>query len=201
MCIKFLNLGNHQKAMQKLLALILGICLWLAIAPAASADFQFSALTPCGESPAFQQRLQSEIDGYTARLAKFTPGSAPYQYLESKIAATEERFNKYANSSLLCGEDGLPHLISDGRWDHAGEFIIPSILFLYIAGWIGWVGRDYLRAVRQDADSATEKEIIIDTALAIKFMLSGFLWPLAAFKEFSTGELLASETEIPVSPR
>jgi photosystem I subunit 3 len=187
--------------MRQLLALILGIFLWLAIAPAASAEFQFSTLTPCGESPAFQERLQAEVDAYTARLAKFAPGSAPYKYLESKITATEERFNKYANSSLLCGEDGLPHLISDGRWDHAGEFIIPSLLFLYIAGWIGWVGRDYLRAIRKDADTAPEKEIIIDTGLAIKFMLSGFLWPLAAFKEFSSGDLLAADSEVSVSPR
>jgi photosystem I subunit 3 len=186
--------------MAKVIALILTVCLWLAIVPAVHADFQFSALTPCGDSPAFQERLQSEVDGYTARLAKFAPNSPQYKYLEAKIVATEARFNNYANSSLLCGEDGLPHLISDGRWDHAGEFVIPSLLFLYIAGWIGWVGRDYIRAVRQD-ESATEKEIIIDTSLAIKFMLSGFLWPLAAFKEFTSGELVANDNEVTVSPR
>ncbi|MFN3926309.1 MAG: Photosystem I reaction center subunit III [Pseudanabaenaceae cyanobacterium] len=187
--------------MQKVIALILAVCLWLVVAPSAHAEFKFSTLTPCGDSPAFQERLQAEVDSYTARLEKFAPNSPQYKYLEAKIAATEARFNNYANSSLLCGEDGLPHLISDGRWDHAGEFIIPSLLFLYIAGWIGWVGRDYLRAIRQDTDTATEKEIIIDTALAIKFMLSGFLWPLAAIKEFTTGELLAKDEEISVSPR
>lgn len=187
--------------MQKVIALILTVCIWLSIAPAVQAEFEFSALTPCGESAAFQERLQSEVDGYTARLDKFAPNSPQYKYLEAKIIATEARFNNYANSSLLCGEDGLPHLISDGRWDHAGEFIIPSILFLYIAGWIGWVGRAYLIAVRQDQSTATEKEIVIDTSMAIKFMLGGFLWPLAAVKEFTSGELVANDNEVPVSPR
>jgi hypothetical protein len=25
------------------------------------------------------------------------------------------------------------------------EFVIPGVLFLYITGWIGWVGRKYVR--------------------------------------------------------
>jgi photosystem I subunit III len=45
------------------------------------------------------------------------------------------------------------------------------------------------------------KEIIIDVPRAIKYMLSGFAWPLAAFGEFSTGKLTAKENEITVSPR
>jgi photosystem I subunit 3 len=32
-------------------------------------------------------------------------------------------------------------------------------------------------------------------------MLSGFLWPLAALKEITTGEMFAKEDEITVSPR
>jgi len=191
--------------MKRLFALILVISLWfgvsLASTPAAYAEFSFNALTPCATSSAYQDRLQSEVGGYTARLDNFKAGSAPAEYLKGKIAQTEARFAKYAQAGLLCGEDGLPHLISDGRWDRAGEFTIPALMFLYIAGWIGWVGRSYLIAIRKDKATAAQKEILIDLPLAVKFSLTGFAWPLAALKEFGTGELVAPENEVTVSPR
>jgi photosystem I subunit 3 len=189
--------------MKRLFALILVIALWFGVSlsstPAAYADL--SVLTPCATSSAFQDRLQSEVDGYTARLANFSAGSSAAAYLNGKIAQTEARFTKYASSGLLCGEDGLPHLISDGRWSHAGEFTIPALMFLYIAGWIGWVGRSYLIAVHKDSATAIQKEIILDLPLAVKSSLSGFMWPLAALKEFGTGELVVPDSEVTVSPR
>lgn len=189
--------------MRRLFALILVICLWFGVglttAPAALADLNH--LTPCGSSAAFKDNLASRVDGLQERLALYKAGTPQYAAIEATIAKTKARFDSYGKSSLLCGEDGLPHLISDGRWSHAGEFIFPSLLFLYITGWIGWVGRDYLRAIAKDPDTACEKEIIIDTALALKFMFTGFIWPLAALKEFGTGELLASDKNVPVSPR
>lgn len=191
--------------MKRLFALILVIALWFGVSlsstPAAYADFSFNALTPCATSSAFQDRLQSEVDGYTARLANFKAGSAQADYLNGKIAQTNARFAKYASSGLLCGEEGLPHLISDGRWDRAGEFTIPALIFLYIAGWIGWVGRSYLIAIRKDSATAAQKEILIDLPLAVQFSLTGFAWPLLALKEFGTGELVAPENEVTVSPR
>jgi photosystem I subunit 3 len=61
------------------------------------------------------------------------------------IGRTNARFDKY-RSDLLCGTDGLPHLIADGRWTHAAEFILPGFGFIYISGWM--VGlRKYVRAV------------------------------------------------------
>jgi photosystem I subunit 3 len=77
--------------------------------------------------------------------------------------------------------------VVDGDLAHAGEFLIPSLLFLYIAGWIGWVGRAYLIAVRS-GKNPEEKEIIIDV-------------PLAAFKDMTSGAMFAKENEITVSPR
>ncbi|NJO39988.1 MAG: Photosystem I reaction center subunit III [Cyanobacteria bacterium CRU_2_1] len=161
--------------MRRLFALTLVLFLWLNFAPPASADV--AGLTPCGESKAFLQRAAN-----------------------ARTAQAKARFEAYANSNVLCGPEGLPHLIVDGRLGHIGEFIIPSILFLYIAGWIGWVGRAYLIAVRGGKDPEM-KEIIIDVPLAIKFMLSGFAWPLAALQEFTTGKLTVKDSEIPVSPR
>lgn len=158
--------------MRRLFALVLVFFLWVGFAPPASAD----TLVPCSSSTVFQQRAAG-----------------------AKTQQAKARFDRY--SQAMCGEeDGLPHLIVDGSLNHAGEFLIPSILFLYIAGWIGWVGRSYLIAVRNTKEPEMN-EIIIDVPLAIKLMLSGFVWPLAALKEFTTGELTVADNKIPVSPR
>ncbi len=165
--------------MRRLLALILAIFLWVGFMPTPSASAS-PVLVPCKDSPAFQQRAKS------ARNTTADPESG------------KKRFERY--SQAMCGPEGLPHLIVDGSLSRAGDFIIPSILFLYIAGWIGWVGRAYLIAVRT-TKNPEEKEIIIDVPLAISKMLTGPLWPLLALKEITTGEMFAKDDEIPVSPR
>jgi photosystem I subunit 3 len=164
--------------MRRLLALFFAVTLWFSYATAASADV--AGLVPCRESQAFQQRAAD---------AKDTVGDP---------RSGENRFDRY--SDFLCGPEGLPHLVADGSLSHADEFIIPGLLFLYIAGWIGWVGRAYLISVRKEPNPEM-KEIMIDVRRAVPIMLSGFAWPLAAIKELLTGELVAKEEEIPVSPR
>lgn len=167
--------------MRRILALVLAIGLWISCAPTAFAgEPNVAGLVPCSESPAFQMRAEN------ARNTTADPQSG------------QKRFERY--SQALCGPEGLPHLIADGRWSHAGDFIIPSILFLYIAGWIGWVGRAYLIDVRK-SDNPEEKEVIINVPLALSKMLTGFIWPLAAIKEALSGELYAKDSEIPISPR
>ncbi len=166
--------------MRRLFALALVICLWFGFTAPASASLagdNVAGLTPCGESAAFQQRA-----------AAATTDSA------------KARFDFYANSTLLCGEDGLPHIVVDGDLSHLGEFVIPGILFLYIAGWIGWAGRSYLIESRS-AKKPEEMEIIIDTNLAIKSSMAGAAWPLAAFKDITSGAMFANDDEITVSPR
>ncbi|MGK7917164.1 MAG: Photosystem I reaction center subunit III [Prochloraceae cyanobacterium] len=165
--------------MRRLFALILVITVWFSFAPPVSAD-GLSNLVPCSESPAYQQR------------------AANFRNTTDDPESGKKRAELY--SKALCSEEGLPHLIVDGRWSHMGDFFIPSILFLYIAGWIGWVGRAYLIAVRGEKN-AEMKEIIIDVPLAIKFMLGGFAWPVQALAEFQSGQLTAKDSEIPVSPR
>ena len=81
-----------------------------------------------------------------------------------------------------------------------GDFMIPGIAFLYIAGCIGWAGRNYLMAIRNDKD-ATTKEIQIDVALALKSTLEAATWPLAALKQLKSGELLEDDSKVTVSPR
>lgn len=160
--------------MGRLFALILTVCLWFSFAPAASADF-YQNLTPCSDNPAFVQKAKN-----------------------AQTPKAKARFEKYAG--LQCGPEGYPHLIVDGNLNHLNEFGIPALMFLYIAGWIGWAGRSYLIAIRSDKNTE-QKEIIIDLPLAIKSSLSSAVWPLAALGEFTTGKLTAKNNEITVSPR
>ena len=159
--------------MRRLFAVLISALLIFGFAPVAKADV--AGLTPCAESARFQQRAAAA----TTDQAK-------------------ARFAMYSQAS--CGADGLPHLIVDGRLSHAGDFIIPGIAFLYIAGTIGWAGRSYLIAVRGRKD-ATMHEIQIDVPLALKSTLASATWPIAAFAEFSGGKLLESDDKVTVSPR
>ncbi|MGB7085789.1 MAG: Photosystem I reaction center subunit III [Phormidesmis sp.] len=166
--------------MRRLFALALVLFLSFGFASPANAGMagdDVSGLVPCNESAAFQTRAAA-----------------------ASTDAAKARFEFYGNTSLLCGPEGLPHLVVDGDLSHAGEFLIPSILFLYIAGWIGWAGRAYVIAVR-GSKSAEEKEIIIDVPLALQCSLASATWPLLAFKQMTTGEMFAKKEEITVSPR
>ena len=159
-----------------------------------------AGLTPCKDSAAFAKRMDRSVKKLESRLAKYDESTPPALALQEQINKTKTRFIKYSKSGVLCGTDGLPHLIADGRWNHAGEFIFPGLLFIYITGWIGWVGRSYLQNI-STSQKPTEKEIIIDVPLALKFSLSGFTWPIAALQEFTSGKLLADNNDITVSPR
>jgi photosystem I subunit 3 len=184
--------------MNKILNFILLGLLTFSTPSIASAEI--GGLNSCGESVAFQKRLGKSVKKLEGRLKKYEVASPPYIAIEKQIEQTKVRFSRYSNSNLLCGNDGLPHLVADGRWSHAAEFMIPGIMFLYISGWIGWVGRKYIRTVRQTANP-TEKEIIIDVPLAISIMASGFLWPLSATQEFLKGDFVARDTSVTISPR
>ena len=184
--------------MKKKLGILLVIfCMFLDSNPS-HADV--AGLVPCKESAAFNKRLKNSLKRLEVRLAKYEPGTPPALAINSQIQKTQKRFDNYSKAGILCGSEGLPHLIADGRWNHAGDFMLPGLLFIYITGWIGWVGRGYLQAVSK-LNKPMEKEIIIDIPLALKFSLSGFTWPLAALQEFNSGKLLASNDDITVSPR
>lgn len=185
--MKRINLGS-------LIVILFLICMPMK----AFADI--GGLKKCSESPAFTKRLNTSVKKLEQRLTKYETASPPALALEQQIERTKERFDKYSRSDLLCGSDGLPHLVADGRWSHAAEFILPGFGFLYISGWIGWVGRKYLRAVSTTKNPA-ENEIIINVPLALKIMTTGFVWPISAWEELVSGELVASKEEITVSPR
>ncbi len=157
-------------------------------------------LTKCSESPAFAKRLKTSVKKLELRMAQYEADSPPALALKQQIERTQARFDKYGRSELLCGTDGLPHLIADGRWSHAAEFILPGFGFIYISGWIGWVGRKYLRAV-STTKNPTESEIIINVPLALKIMTTGYIWPISAWQELISGDLVVPKDEVTVSPR
>ncbi len=166
--------------MRRLLALILIATVWFNFAPSASAAESVAGLKPCSETPAFQEKSKNYVNTTN------DPNSG------------QIRAERYA--AALCGPEGYPHLIVDGRWSHIGDFFIPSVLFLYIAGWIGWAGRSYLIAIRNGKNPEMD-EIIINVPLAISKMLAAATWPILAFAEFTSGKLVAPDSEVSVSPR
>jgi photosystem I subunit III len=160
--------------MRRLFALILAVALWFGFVQTSPANAY--NLTPCKDSPDYQARIEL-----------------------ASSASAKQRLEFYQNSGALCGSDGLPHLIPD-NFSHLGDFIIPGVMFLYIAGWIGWAGRSYLIAVRK-SDSPEMNEIIINVPLAVSKMIAAFAWPAMALAEISSGAMFAKEDEITVSPR
>lgn len=160
---------------------------WAAGPDPAMADI--AGLTPCKESKEFAKREKQQLKKLESSLKLYAPDSAPALAIKATMEKTKRRFENYGKYGLLCGSDGLPHLIVSGDQRHWGEFITPGLLFLYIAGWIGWVGRSYLIAIRDEKKPA-QKEIIIDVPLASRLLFRGFSWPVAAYRELVNGELV-----------
>lgn len=95
---------------------------------AAYADI--AGLTPCSESKAFAKRKKNEVKALNKRLKQYEAGSAPALALTATIEKTERRFDAYGRQGLLCGTDGLPHLIADPglalRYGHAGDVLVSA---------------------------------------------------------------------------
>ena len=145
----------------------------------ASTEYTASALTKCSENPKFIERANSATT-------------------QKDIA----RFERYGKAS--CGDDGLPHLIIGPPLEpwgallnrgHEGDLLIPGVLFIYIAGIIGWSGREYLIESKKTKNPA-DLEIIIDLDLARKCLVKGAQWPLLANKQGRNGDLREKDNNI-----
>jgi photosystem I subunit 3 len=168
-----------------------------------------SGLVMCSDSILFKQRLGDRIGKLATRLSGYDESVPAYGNIISEVERVNERFKAYSDGGLLCGKDGLPHLIVSGGWLHAGEFIIPGFIYIYIFGWIGWSGWSYLnrggnrgQLVERDKFNRIESEYIIHVPTAVYIMVCSALWPVFAFKKiYSKGELLVSDDEVTCSPR
>jgi len=206
----YINNSTFLKSFTKLIILVFSVMKRLNLINLVLATFllfspnialaDIGGLTKCSDSPAFTKRLNASVKKLQQRIGKYEVDSPPALALQQQIERTEARFDKYSRSELLCGTDGLPHLVADGRWSHAAEFILPGFGFIYISGWIGWVGRKYVRAVSTTKNPA-ESEIIINVPLALKIMTTGYIWPISAWQELISGDLIVPKDEITVSPR
>ena len=145
----------------------------------ASTEFTASPLTKCSENPKFIERASS-----------------------AKTQKDITRFERYGKAA--CGDDGLPHLIIGPPLEpfgallnrgHEGDLLIPGVLFIYIAGIIGWSGREYLIESKKTKNPA-DLEIIIDLDLARKCLIKGAQWPLLANQQGKNGDLREKDNNI-----
>merc|ERR1712216_171118 len=121
--------------------------------------------------------------GIQKRLSRTTSGSTTQLSIKETLSHTSQRFDYYSRTSLLCGSDGLPHLVSDPGFSllygHYSDVLLPTLCFIYLAGWLGYSGRLYLQS------SNSTLEIVLDVPLALLSLLTSLNWPISAYKSLS----------------
>merc|ERR1739848_463951 len=192
------------KGARTLAAIALAATISIADVPEAQAKKDISGLTPCAKSKPFAKREKQAVKALSKRLKKYEEGSAGALAINDSIAKTKKRFKMYANTGVLCGKDGYPHLIADPgfalQYGHTGEILVPTFGFVYIAGIIGYAGRQYLLSLKDDKKPQTG-EIIIDVPKALNIFLQSAAWPIRTYTELRNGSLLAKDEDVTVSPR
>jgi hypothetical protein len=161
----------------------------------AAIDFsQFSIkkspyLENCQDNKKFHKKFKDQVYKITQRQKYFPKGGLVWNRWQANADSLKKEEAAYGGR--LCGKkDGLPRTIVTGEAVR-GSIVIPGLMFLYSAGWIGWTGREYL----QRTDDKM-KEINIDVPLAITCMFSGFAWPVNAWQDIVNGEFVAKDTDI-----
>jgi len=160
---------------------VLGWLLALCLGPLAMAE-PIGNTTLCKDNPKFQELKTARYQSLDEQIAK--AGATAYaEQLKATKASWEVRYAR-TEKAQCDSTTGLPHLIVDGRLSNAGDFLIPSILFLYLAGALGWAGRDYLLKTGNAMD-----EILIDFPKAIQSLLMGLAWPALAIPQLASGAI------------
>lgn len=125
---------SSKQAGTAVAAAALAIAFGFGQVDAAYADV--AGLTPCSQSKAFAKRKKNEVKSLNKRLKQYEAGSAPALALQATIEKTEKRFDNYGKQGLLCGNDGLPHLIADPglalRYGHAGDVFVSIIVLIFV---------------------------------------------------------------------
>ena len=177
------------EAMRRLFAIALSALLIIGFAPVANAA-KGAVLNRDRPPTESQARAGTDVSGLTK-----CSESGRFQERASLASTPKDiaRFKRYGQA--LCGDDGLPHLIVDGRWNHAGELFIPMISFIYITGIIGWSGRSYLIESRKNKNP-WDNEIHIDFSLARRCVIRAAAWPALAEQEWRNGNLLKDDKDV-----
>merc|ERR1711937_504749 len=178
-----------------LAAIALAATISMADVPEAQAKKDISGLTPCAKSKPYAKREKKAVKALTKRLKKYEEGSAGALAINDSIDKTKKRFKMYANTGVLCGKDGYPHLIADPgfalQYGHTGEVLVPTFGFVYIAGLIGYAGRQYIMSLKGDK-KPVQGEIIIDVPKALNIMFTSLAWPIKTYTELRNGTLMAA---------
>eukprot|EP00931_Biecheleriopsis_adriatica_P031768 TRINITY_DN1858_c0_g1_i6.p1 TRINITY_DN1858_c0_g1~~TRINITY_DN1858_c0_g1_i6.p1 ORF type:complete len:295 (+),score=55.99 TRINITY_DN1858_c0_g1_i6:35-919(+) len=147
-------------------------------------------LEPCKNNKKFKKNISNEIYKLQTQQKKYAEASAVYARFTKKIALVKQREAAYGDR--FCGKkDGWPRTIATGEFDVRGSVIWPSVIFLYIGGWIGWAGREYLCRTGNP-----ERELNIDVPLALTCMASGFAWPVSAWQDIVNGDFVVPDNQI-----
>ena len=114
------------------------------------------------------ERRDEEARGPAREVSAGTP---PYLAIEQRLTQTKTRFKTYADSGLLCGKDGLPHLVTSATRRTRPSSSSPRLLPVH-GGLDRLGGRKYLQVNAKTANP-TMGEIIFDVPTALKIMSSG----------------------------
>mmetsp|Transcript_98582 Transcript_98582/g.254840 ORF Transcript_98582/g.254840 Transcript_98582/m.254840 type:complete len:258 (+) Transcript_98582:20-793(+) len=146
-------------------------------------------LEPCKDNKKYHKKIKDQIYKITNRQKKYPKDSIIYNRFEKKIAGVQRREEAYGDR--FCGKkDGLPRVIASGEIVRGGV-VVPALMFLYTAGWIGWAGRSYLIRTGDEM-----KELNIDVPLALTCMASGFSWPVAAWQDIVNGRMVVDDKNV-----
>lgn len=168
---------------------LLWLCILLLTVSVQAEDLGYTKT--CSEVQAFTDLRTEKLKGFDDKIAevqtKFPEATATreayIQQLQSDKALAERRLNRTALANCDIAS-GRPHLIVDGRWSNAGDFLIPSLLWIYLTGALAWAGRDYLMKTRNPMD-----EILIDLPKALQSLGAGLIWFVPAFQEILSGAI------------
>jgi len=152
-------------------------------------------LTPCKDNKKFNKIVKNELFKYSQFQKKYKQMPAVQDRLKLMIKKAENRKAAYAD--VLCGKrDGIPRTIANGQTDIRRSVVAPGFAFLYIAGWIGWSGREYLKRTRDPM-----KETYIDLPLFATCMASGFAWPVRSWIDIVNGDFVKNDSDFYSSGR
>jgi len=146
-------------------------------------------LEACKDNKKYHKKIKDSIYKITQRQKKYPKDSVIYKRFDEKVARVTKREQAYGDR--FCGKkDGLPRVIASGEIVRGGV-VVPALMFLYTAGWIGWAGRSYLIRTADE-----KKEINIDVPLALTCMASGFSWPVAAWQDIVNGKMVVDDKNV-----
>jgi len=188
--------------------LLAGIVMSMQAAPAEARANGFAYVTPeyftvakdpllnkCKDNKKFKKTQKNEVLKYERLQKKYKNKPETVARLTKMIGDAQKRNEAYGE--VYCGKrDGYPRTIANGEVDVRRSVVLPGFAFLYITGWIGWTGREYLLRTK-----SKQKEIYIDLPLFAQCSASGFAWPVRSWIDIVNGKFTVADEDLYYSGR